>query len=57
MQPETKNVSTAFFLFKIKNDPYAIRTHHLPLRRRPLYPNELMGHAYKISERMDLLNL
>lgn len=23
-------------------DPYAIRTHYLSLRRRPLYPSELM---------------
>lgn len=29
-------------------DPYAIRTHYLSLRRRPLYPSELMDQK-KIS--------
>ena len=29
--------------------PYAIRTHYLPLRRRPLYPSELMGQIIHYS--------
>lgn len=33
------------------NDPYAIRTHYLPLRRRPLYPAELMDHASMILKK------